>query len=230
MKMRKTFISTAVCSLLFPTLLSPAVSVKASEVDKISTSNISNVSPSTMDHLVKLNDETHNIESQPTVEEIQSLDLFVFVENNQFVLKLPEGIEVDDVTYNAVVSSINKANEEITKNNATINEITKTIDTNEITLFSSQGYTSQKFWWGERGIYTNAQTNAAVKQGNVAAAQIGLGTAFLAFIPLLGPLAAGTGVTAAYITLLTSKMDAANNGRGVIVDMTWALVFTVKSR
>lgn len=172
-----------------------------------------------------------NFAEEPTVDELQSLDKYVSVENNQFVLNLPENVVIDDVTYQSLVSNIAIANEEITNSNATINPVTKEITETGFVVFSSKGYRSQKFWWGERATYTNAQTNSAVKQLNVAAAQIGFGAVGLAFIPVVGTAAGGTaGITAAYLTLLSAKMDAANKGRGVIVDMTWALVFTVKSR
>lgn len=173
--------------------------------------------------------EVKNLEKQPTVEDIQSLDRFVSVENNQFIFSLPDHVEIDEATYEAVILNISMTNEEIAKNDGTIDPNTKVINTNEISIFSS-GYTSQKFWWGERATYTSAQTTRAVKDTYVAAAQIGLGTLGLAAIPFLQVLAVPTGITGGYLTLLASKMDAANKGRGVILDMTKALAFTVKSR
>ena len=176
-----------------------------------------------------INEDT-TVEEEQTAEELQSLDQFVSVENNQFVLNLPDYVEIDDATYNALVSSIDTANTEVVNNNATIDPNTKTINTNEMTLFATKGYSSKKFWWGERATYSNTQTIKAVKEINVGAAKIALGAGGMAFIPVLNTAAATAGVTAGYLILLSSKMDAANKGRGVIVDVTWALIFTVKSR
>lgn len=102
------------------------------------------------------------------------------------------------------------------------------ITSNQVeTLAKKKGYTSKRFWWGERATYTNTQAKNAISQLNSAAINIGFGGALTFWLPLASVPA---GITAYYCHKLGDSMSRANKGRGVILDMTWALTYKTKSR
>ncbi|TMU83438.1 hypothetical protein FGG79_19715 [Bacillus sp. BHET2] len=92
---------------------------------------------------------------------------------------------------------------------------------------ASKGYTSKTYWWGERATYTNSQTKTAVQQLQDAAIHEGFVAAALFWLP---PIAGVGGITGAYCGKLASSMKSHNKGKGVILDMTWVLAYSVKSR
>ncbi|AOH53367.1 hypothetical protein ABE28_003305 [Peribacillus muralis] len=117
-------------------------------------------------------------------------------------------------------------NEQVANGQVEVNDDLSIID-KSFTTFASKGYTSKKFWWGERATYTNAQTKKTVGQLEDAGIDIAfIGAAYL----LLPPIAGGVGLTSAYCGKLAKSMKSKNKGKGVIVDMTWALAYKVKSR
>lgn len=202
-------------NVLAPTMIS------AEENDDLSN-NVTN-------EVLKNNEES-------SVFELRSMDRFVSVENNQFVFNLPDNIEIDDGLYEDVISNISDVNEKIVNNNGTIDPDTKKVSFDEdmyiSTLSSEIKYISEEtFWWGVRTTYTNSQTNHAVKSLNAAAAQGGLMGYALSYLPIFGQIAGGaSAITGGYLGLIGSRMDLANKGNGVILDMTWALAFSVESR
>ncbi|MHA2896459.1 hypothetical protein [Bacillus cereus] len=93
---------------------------------------------------------------------------------------------------------------------------------------SSQVERHEEYWWGHKNWYNNRQTKEAIDALNTAAASAGIaaGLSSLGFPP--GAFAGG--VAAGYWMLLATRMGANNNGLGVTVSMTWALVYDVESR
>ena len=115
-----------------------------------------------------------NYQSNLTQSEIQDrlvekADQYVVVENNQFVLKLPEKTTFSENEIIVLNSMIQEANRNINASGNTIDPITKEIveksDQNQfISTFRmpySRYYSSRFFWWGIRFYFTS---NAAVKQ------------------------------------------------------------------
>ena len=104
---------------------------------------------------------------------------------------------------------------------------------NASTKFSTLSFTginrSETFWWGTRrfACFFNSQRIAADLES---AAAIGAGAAVAANI-WLKPVTVFLGLGSAYYYLLASRITYHNaRGRGTIIDLTWALVFSVRSQ
>lgn len=90
-----------------------------------------------------------------------------------------------------------------------------------------RNYTSETFWWGERGTYTNAQAKEAAQQVNTAAIDVAYIGALTAWIP---GFAITIGITSAYLFKLSNDINVANKGKGIILDMNWTLTYSISSR
>ncbi|MFJ8087397.1 hypothetical protein ACIQ7N_04175 [Lysinibacillus sp. NPDC095746] len=90
----------------------------------------------------------------------------------------------------------------------------------------------ESFWWGYRTKLNSCDTKKAITDANTVAAGAAISTAGLgglgAWFPVF--LAGGviTGLTSGYFWLFGTRLDANNNGSGVIVDMTWATVYDIE--
>lgn len=100
----------------------------------------------------------------------------------------------------------------------------------DYSIFCSKGINKfEQFWWGYRRHACACETNRIVAQLNTYAA-IGGGASVLAAI-FSGPVAAYIGVPTAYILLLASRASYHNTANtGVVMTMTYAFVFSVKSQ
>ncbi|WP_052340721.1 hypothetical protein [Bacillus haynesii] len=81
-------------------------------------------------------------------------------------------------------------------------------------------------WWGYDRKFTHKQANGYISELNqgAAGATLAIGAAYaLPPVAGLGTMAAG------YWNLLANRVDAHNGKKGVLVSVTWALVFSVES-
>jgi hypothetical protein len=92
---------------------------------------------------------------------------------------------------------------------------------------ASKGYTSKTYWWEVRATYSNSQAKTAIKQLQDAADHEQFLLASLFWLP---PVAGIGGIIGAYCQKLEKTMKSHNKGKGVILDMTWALTYKCKSR
>lgn len=120
---------------------------------------LANISANTNTEVVK----PANQQLQTSDDDIQSLDKYVTVVNNQFVLSVPNNANVSNELIVKAQEAINQSNQSITKNRSIINVNTKTVTPNPI--FSSKAawhsyYTYANLWWGTRYYFTS---NAAVE-------------------------------------------------------------------
>lgn len=81
-------------------------------------------------------------------------------------------------------------------------------------------------WWGYDRKFTHKQANGYISELNAAAGGAGMATGIFAELP---PIAGVAGMATGYWTLLASRVDAHNGKKGVLVSITWALVFSVES-
>lgn len=109
-------------------------------------------------------------------------------------------------------------------------EITENISPN-ITILSSNYISTSTHWWGYRTVYNNSQAQAAAQRFRDYALGFGTIGGLGVVVPGIGPaVSAAGGLTASYSNLVANRIDANNNGNGVILDMTWVAVFSVSSR
>ncbi len=87
-------------------------------------------------------------------------DSYVSVKNNQYVLNLPENVQVNQNEFEQVVEQINAVNQQVETNKLIINPVNKEIVSRASTMKSS-GYTYGNFWWGTCYYF---RSNAAVYQ------------------------------------------------------------------
>ena|GEM_PF-966473 len=88
---------------------------------------------------------------------------------------------------------------------------------------------NETFWWGSRrhACFFESQRISANLES---AAAVGAGAAVAANI-WLKPVTVFAGLASAYYALLASRITHHNvGGRGTIIDLTWALVFSVRSQ
>ncbi|MGE6718776.1 hypothetical protein ACQKGD_15550 [Peribacillus frigoritolerans] len=146
---------------------------------------------------------------------------FLYVDSN-----IPRDIYIKNKV-KVLEKSFKDINKQVANGQVVVNDDLSITKKSGFTTFASKGYTSETFWWGQRAKYTNSQTKSTVKQLENAGQDIGFLAAALVWLPAIGGI---TGISAAYCGKLAKSMKSKNNGNGVILDMTWALVYSVKSR
>ena len=72
---------------------------------------------------------------------------YVSVEDNQYVLNIPENIQVSQTEIEQVKQQINAVNQQVETNKLIINPITKEI-VNRASTLKTSGYAYGTFWWG----------------------------------------------------------------------------------
>ncbi|MCD6633474.1 hypothetical protein LSG16_11610 [Lactococcus cremoris] len=137
-------------------------------------------------------------------------DSYVSVKNNQYVLNLPENVQVNQNEFEQVVEQINAVNQQVQTNKLIINPVNKEIVSRASTLKSS-GYTFDTFWWGARYYF---RSNAAVYQMDHDLDNYTLGfggVGVLAAIFSGGIAAAVAGAAGLYFQKMKSDLDYYNN-------------------
>ena len=156
--------------------------------------------------------------------DIQVLDKYVSVINNQFVLSIPRSANVSSDLVVKAQEIVNKSNQSITKNHSIVNVNTKIIMPNPI--FSSKAawhsyYTYTNFWWGTRYYFTsNAAVNQLVHEFNNYAAALAVGGYFT-----VGTAALLGGLGAAYFTKVANDLTYYNSNHSqnqIYMDMNAA--------
>ena len=86
-------------------------------------------------------------------------------------------------------------------------------------------------WWGYKSYLNSCDTKKAISSINTAGASGAISTGGLAgaafFFPVLAIPASVAAISSGWFWLFATRLDANNNGKGVIVEMTWAAVFDV---
>lgn len=139
---------------------------------------------------------------------------------------------IEEYDINSLQERFDLLNQQVKANQIVINEDLSITQKNTMHIMAAKAAKyekTQRYWWGDKNWYTNAQTKAHIKDLNTAAiAAGGTGAALgaLGFIP-----GAFTGAVAGtYWGVLASRMDANNKGKGVTVSVTWVLAFNVEPR
>lgn len=90
---------------------------------------------------------------------------------------------------------------------------------------------AEAHWWGYKTYLNSCDTKKAITDANTVGASGGITGAGLGvlgiFFPVLLIPGGVSALTGSYFWLFATRLDANNNGKGVIVDMTWATVFDI---
>ena len=175
---------------------------------------------------------------------IQILERYVSVSDEGYIyLKdIPDRVAVvlgDEVIqyYDTVMDELNKlvkSDELYITCNGTIYELSD----DEIVV---QGGNVDKVvysWWGYTRYANNSNSKKMVKELNSKANGLSGAGATAALVgcivpvtkPITAVISASNGIGSAYFKLVAEKIEDKNKGKGVIIKMTWAFVFTVQSQ
>lgn len=161
---------------------------------------------------------------------VSSIDDYVVVKNNQYVLELSDNVKTqftsDEIAQ--VENNIVKANENVDKNSLAIDTRTKTSESKP-RMMSRAAYnkhvTTRSFWWGMRYYFTsNAAVNEFVWGLNNKA--IGVG----AFALVGGPLATAAGaISAGYFYKAANDLNYYNQTHSrnqIYMDVNWSFFYS----
>lgn len=168
-----------------------------------------------------------SIESKEPEEMIDEVAPYIY-KNSEGHLAVSDSIPEDIYERNNVFQleqTFKETNKQVDARQAVVNDDLTITDFTKSTR--ARGVSFNRYWWGVQSVYTNAATRQAIRDFNYYAAGVGVGSAALAWLPAIGGIG---GFIAAYSGLLANRFEANNRGRGVTLNMTWALVYDVKSR
>lgn len=178
---------------------------------------------------------TPNSSSYYTVDDVKELEPFVSVSNGRFQLDEQSAIK-NGFSYDLIKiqqKTFEELNSEAETGKITINP-DLSIDSNYETpaLYAGHAYncgggintSTEFFWWGYARYMCDCVANDFAANLNSAASVAAGAAVVAAFIHPVGSL---IGIDSAYWWLVASRVDANNNGRGVYVEMTYALVFDI---
>lgn len=206
--------SVILSALLLTSGLAPSVSAASEKPKEKTTQNISNV----------------QLQQQDVINTVQQ---YIHL-NQDGTISLDKNIPntiAEKYQTNKLEERFTNLNERVKTGQITINSdfsVTENSTFNTLAAKSSKVERHEEYWWGHKNWYNNRQTKNAIDALNTAAATAGIaaGLSSLGFPPgaFAGAVAGG------YWMLLATRMGANNNGSGVTVSMTWALVYNVESR
>lgn len=169
-----------------------------------------------------------------TVEDIKALEPYISVDNGHFEFDSESAIanNVDAELINGQCAYLDILNAEADNGYLTINN-DLSIDTHAIQ--SRAGHWSNcgggkntdvtNYWWGYARYACDCETNRMSADFN-SCASVSAGVGVIgAYFGAVGAIPGG--LSSAYFWLLASRLDANNHGKGVYVEMTWALVFDI---
>ena len=160
--------------------------------------------------------------NQITQELISKIDPYIFIQNNQFILKLPENFAINSTQLAQINQQIQTINQQIQKDNGKVNVANKEITYPSLSQYINGGYTYSNFWWGTRYYF---RSNAAVYQMDHDLDNYILGCT-------IGALATDNilGLGALYFQKLKSDLDYYNNTHlknYIDMDVNWIGVYSI---
>lgn len=216
---RSLFHSVLTVSLLLPTVLGSSYEINASANNTTQSAKMI-TQPKT--------NSNNNISSNSvglTENQIQKIDPYVTVSNNQYQLNNQASSELNKRELQQATYSINQANKNVTQLHLTIDSATKrAMPSLESSAAWDSHYTTGNFWWGTRYYFTS---NAAVAQmtselqAYTELADIAgvIGKLFLSPAPQM--VAMGAGI---YFTSMSAYLNNYNNSHQnnqIYMDVNW---------
>lgn len=155
---------------------------------------------------------------------IKSVQKYVNVNDGkiEFIKDIPQN-DYEKYNLKELQKHFDFLNSQVTQNKISINQ-DLSISNKSISTLAVYGEWTYH-WWGYDRKFNNKQAKAYVNELNDLVAYGNLaGAAAAALMPIVGGAVV---VTAQYYNLLANRVTANNEGNGVYVGMTWAIVFTV---
>ena len=178
---------------------------------------------------IEINEKNIAIQGKATIlNSIQQKDI-----DNINALAKAQGIEYDqpltkENLLNLFNNGIETINAEVQNGNLEVLADGSLIDANDSDFYVQGGSTYDKtYWWGKKRYKSTYYANKWVSELNTVA-NVNAGAAVVAGAIFGGFGAIPNGLTAAYAYQLANKVSYKNSlsNRGIIANVTWALVFT----
>lgn len=222
--MKKTVLTLLASSVLFTSL--PLYTVQAAEIEEVKT---------------ELPEVTNYIENN-NVEEITDDDFLNTIQD--YIYKSEDGtvqirnLPIDiEGTYaneiNSLVEYLNPLNEQVLNGEMIVTEDFNFISTENSGGFSTFASSPKKatiYWWGYQYVFNNAQGKQFANSMEDLAGNTLTAGGMASFFGVKQIGAALMLLGAPYYKQLAKKVRSKNTSKGVIVNITHASVFTVKSR
>ncbi len=157
-----------------------------------------------------------NIDNSNVPEELKAIEPYVFKkEDGTIALRdMPDSL-YDEYQIEYLEAHFSTLNNAVKSNKISITEDLEIVSLNR--ALTSWNY----HWWGYDANFNNVDANdlkyTLLTVGSFAAAA--------GYFPPIGALG---GLSAAYLGLIATRIDANNNGNGVYIGITWAAVFNIK--
>lgn len=206
--------------------------VKTPDVTVSGEKSLNNIIDSIGSEVNVTNEEISIENKSDVIENISQEDV-----NNLNDLAKEQGIQYEQpLTKESLVdmfeAGIQSVNEEVTQGELEVLEDGSLIDAEDENFYVQGGSTYDKsYWWGKKRYKSTAAANKWVSQLNTAG-NLNAGAAVLAGAVFGGVGAIPNGLTSAYSYQLANKVSYRNslNKRGIIANLTYALVFTTSSQ
>ena len=214
-------------SLLVTNVVAP-ISVSASTTESeaaIQRKEVENLISTENDELVELGNNSliTNVEPYVQVNENGHIELSQNIEKDIY-----KHYELDNLE-----DHFSNLNKQVNDGLITISNDLEIIEngSSNITILSNNYISTSTHWWGHKTVYNNSQAQAAAQRFRNYALGYGTIGGLGVLVPGIGPaVSAAGGLTASYSNLVANRIDANNNGNGVVLDMTWVAVFDVSPR
>lgn len=185
-----------------------------------------------------------DVSTNSQITEAELIDIgnqYVFVnDEGNIALNLPQTSvqEIGKENYQEIQDGISSINDLIESGMLETTENGTIYESNDDELVVQGGNVDKVtyHWWGVRRYANNTNTNALVNKFNttsngawiVCGGSASGAAIFPASAPITGLISGLTGMAAGYWGLLATRISANNHGKGVIIDLTWVLVFNIK--
>ncbi len=182
---------------------------------------------------IEVTDESVTISDKSSLlEKISQEDI-----DNLNELAKAQGVEYEqpltkESLLNMFEEGIESVNDEVTNGELEVLEDGSLIEADDDSFYVQGGSTYDKtYWWGKKRYKSTYAANKWVSELNTAG-NLNTGGAVLAGAIFGGVGAIPNGLTAVYCYQLANKVSYRNslNNRGIIANVTWALVFTTSSQ
>lgn len=171
-----------------------------------------------------------------TVDDVKALEPYISVENGQFVFDTQSALadNVDTELINGQTAYLATLNSRANSGTIVINEdlsidapmaMAETRARHWENCGGGRNTNVTEYWWGYTRYACDCETNRMSADFNSCASVAGGVGIVGAYFGPIGALPGG--LACSYWWLLASRLDANNHGRGVYVEMTWALAFDI---
>ncbi len=169
-----------------------------------------------------------------SISEISEVDQYVIVQNNRYVLSVPEETTMDSRVLHTASSMLERANNYVYVNNLTIDDDSKKISSGSSTeiMRAYAAHQTDQFWWGVRHIFrTNAAAEAFASDLETCSTAMGSVSAAYGLLFATGAglaVSLGASAVSAYCGMIANSVRSKKLQFAKIeLDISWAFVYRV---